>query len=739
MHKFPIRLPKYFLTAFLGLFFLGGRPVEFGQEAEFFHGFYIPRPLIRIGLGLNFSEVTIRASSGMKIFEVADSYELVADPADEVRIKTHKEKLTEKFSIRIAQFADKKEAESYSEKVRDKIQNRVTVEEDLESDLKSRVYIVKVGDFLTRGDALSFIKILNQAGIRDTWILREDITEQGARPLWIMIDDEFKPLTEMSVLYFIPGHAQSFLSLNGREYRGILILKATRKGMALINVLNVEDYLKGVVPQELAPDIFGEIEALKAQAVAARTYAVKNLGLYRDLGYDLDDTQKTQVYGGLSAEQPLSNRAVEETAGEAAFYKGDLINALYTSTCGGKTEKSENIFEGKPLPYLAGTECIYENRPEYVLERTPFFPPIFNGELNISREVAFLISLDVIPGQPRPEFFQEPVSFEEALAWIDQARELTGKKNGTFSPGPSPLNFLSLGRLLVQAFGWKDRVENLILKSEADFILREFPKLNQSDWSLMAYLVSEDIFPQDKHIADKDRAVTRGDLALTLSRIVRSGRDWLHRGIFKKLTKDGVWFLENGEEKALRLPPTVFLFRNQPEDRSPAERFTLQGGEEAAWLEQEGEVRCLEITFPPNTNVLDRGSRYHRWNQRISREDLEKKVNHYYPVGRLVDLDVRKRGESRRAIELQITGEESQVIVRGLKIRTVLGLRDTLFTVDREYNGQGGVSHFNFSGKGWGHGVGLCQVGAFGMAQQGADYLSILKKYYRGIRVEKLK
>jgi stage II sporulation protein D len=738
MHKFPIKLPRYFFIAFLVLFFLGGQPVEFGQEAAYFHGFYIPKPLVRIGLGLNFSDVTIRASSGMKIFEVADSYKLVADSADEVRVKGLREKLTEKFDIQIAQFGERKEAESYAEKVRNKIQNQVYVEADLETDLKSRVYAVKAGDFLTRQDALSFIKILNQAGIQDTWILREDITEQGTKMLWITVDNELKPLKETSILYFIPTSAQSFLSFNGRRYRGILILKSTRKGMVLINVLNLEDYLKGVVPQELAPDIFGEIEALKAQAVAARTYAAKNLGLYRDLGYDLDDTQKTQVYGGLSAEHPLSSRAVEETAGEVALYRGNLINALYTSTCGGKTEKSENIFEGTPLPYLVGTECIYEDRPEYVLERNSVFPPVFNGERNITREIAFLISLDVIPGRPGPEYFKEPASCEEALEWISRARELTGKKNEPVAAEPSPLNFLSLGRLLVQAFGWKDRVANLILKSEADFILQEFPKLNQSDWNLMAYLVLEEIFPQDKRIADKDRPATRSDVALALSRVVWSSRDWLRRGIFKKLTKDGAVFLEDGEEKTLRLSPAVFLLKNESEDRQPAERFTLQGGEEAAWMEQDGEVRWLEITFPPNTNVLDRSSRFYRWNQRISREEAEKKVNQYYPIGRLVDLDVLKRGESKRAIELRITGEEGQVVVRGLKIRNVLGLRDTLFIIEREYDAQGGVSHFDFSGKGWGHGVGLCQVGAFGMAQQGAGYKDILRKYYHGIRIEKI-
>ena len=738
MKKIPIRLPKYFFTAFLVLFFLGGKPVEFGQEAAFFHGFYIPKPLIRIGLATNLSDVTIRASAGMKIFEVSDSYKIVDESADEVRVKGQQEKLTERFVIQIAQFGEEKDADSFAAKVKEKIQVPVSVEEDLEAVPQGKVYTVKVGDFLTRGDALSFMKTLDRAGIRDTWILREDITMQESRPLWILVDNDLKPLTQISDLYFIPAQEPSYLTYNGRAYRGILVLKTTPKGMALINVLNLEDYLKGVVPQEMAPEIFSEPEALKAQAVAARTYAVKNLGLYRELGYDLCDTQKSQVYGGLSAERPLSNRAVEETAGEAVLYKGKLINALYTSTCGGRTERSENVFGGTPLPYLVGTECIYEKQPEYILERDPVFSPVYTAGRNISRDVSFLISLDVVPEGRGAEYFKEAATAEEARAWIAASQALTGKTNLTFSVDQSPLNFLALGRLLVQAFGWKDRVENLILKSEADFILHEFPKLNQSDWSLMAYLILDEIFPQDKRIADQDRVVTRADLAGALARIVWNSQEWRQRGTFKKLSDGGIEFQENGTDIKLALSPSVFLFRNQAEDGSPAERFILQGGEQAAWIEKDGEVRWLEVTFPPNTNVLDRSSRFHRWNQRIALDELEKKVNQYYPIGRLVDIEVRKRGDSRRVIELQITGEESQVVVRGLKIRAVLGLRDTLFTVDREYDGQAGVSHFNFSGKGWGHGVGMCQVGAYGMAQQGAGYKDILKKYYHGVRVEKI-
>lgn len=87
---------------------------------------------------------------------------------------------------------------------------------------------------------------------------------------------------------------------------------------------------------------------------------------------------------------------------------------------------------------------------------------------------------------------------------------------------------------------------------------------------------------------------------------------------------------------------------------------------------------------------------------------------------------------------MSVIGQEGQVRVAGLKIRQMLGLRDNLFVIDRLKNEDGRVSQFIFSGKGWGHGVGLCQVGAFRMAQKGAGYEGILKKYYRGIKIEKM-
>ncbi len=146
----------------------------------------------------------------------------------------------------------------------------------------------------------------------------------------------------------------SVLTIKGAHYRGVGEVRLNSRGsLAAINELPVEEYLLGVVPRELGPIAFPYLEALKAQAVAARTYALANLGKRRNDGYDLLPTVSDQVYGGMSAEHPLSSQAVQETAGIVATYDGRLISALYSSTSGGWTANSEDVFTTAE-PYLRG-------------------------------------------------------------------------------------------------------------------------------------------------------------------------------------------------------------------------------------------------------------------------------------------------------------------------------------------------------------------------------------------------
>jgi len=161
------------------------------------------------------------------------------------------------------------------------------------------------------------------------------------------------------------------LKRNGKPalYHGVL--EATPKNATafyLINVLDLQSYLKGVVPNEM-PVRFG-LEALKAQAVAARNYVLMpRTRAFKE--FDVDDSVASQVYFGASTESELSNKAVEETEGLVALYGWELILAQYSSTAGGYTESYENAFSDpktrefppKPKPYLKGRPDIYNVAP----------------------------------------------------------------------------------------------------------------------------------------------------------------------------------------------------------------------------------------------------------------------------------------------------------------------------------------------------------------------------------------
>jgi stage II sporulation protein D len=728
---------KYFIILVVSFFVLGGQPIEFGQENAFFHGFLIEAPIIRVGLGVNLSDIHVASSSGMKIYEINSNYKLIAEDAQEAWIKGRKEKLTEKYVIQVGQTKDWEEAEIFAQELRTKTEQKVYVSQDAEEALVE-TFKVKIGDFLSRGDALDFIVELNRMGIDDTWIMREEITEEESKPLWILVDEEIKSLHDETVLYFIPGNPQSYLSYNGRDYRGIFILQATKKGIVLVNVLNIEDYIKAVVPSELSPYNFHQIEAHKAQAVAARTYAFKNLGSNEEMGYDLNDTPNSQFYKGMNAEHPLSNEAVEETRGEVATYKGGLIDALYTSTCGGMTENVEDVFMGPALPYLRSTECVYDKQREWLIKSSHTPMPVYIEGKNITSAVASLISLDIIPPEEDPLYYRKEASFEEALSWIEQARNRLGKKDDGFSPQLTDLVYASFADLLIHGLGWQERVDKLLLESETNFILGNLEGPDGRSRDCVAYLVQAGIYPDVNQMNGMDMPLRRGEMALYLWRALKSYENLVHLGKFKELEAEKLFLESDQDDKELVLLPDFYLVKNHGGEKTFVSQISFLGGEQLRWIGEDSGIKLLEVVYPPHSNILDRDSAYHSWQVRRSKERLEKRINRYYPIGHLLDLVPLRRGKSNRVAELLIKGSETQAVVKGLRIRRVLGLRETLFVMEKEYGEDGELSQVIFTGRGWGHGVGLCQVGAYGMARAGADYTEILKKYYKGIKITKL-
>lgn len=150
-----------------------------------------------------------------------------------------------------------------------------------------------------------------------------------------------------------PSGKEAAFMVKGNRYRGQmkLIPSAWANGLTVVNVVSLDDYLKGVVPCEVVPT--WHMDALKAQAVAARTYAVYHKNSYRKGGYDVTDDTRSQVYRGVDAETAATTRAVMETAGEIITYGGKPIDAVFHSSGGGYTENSENVW-GTAVPYLKG-------------------------------------------------------------------------------------------------------------------------------------------------------------------------------------------------------------------------------------------------------------------------------------------------------------------------------------------------------------------------------------------------
>jgi len=149
------------------------------------------------------------------------------------------------------------------------------------------------------------------------------------------------------------GGGTNLVSLTGdaetRRYRGNMEFRVEDGKLAAVNELNIEDYLRGVVPAEIPAS--WPAEALKAQAVAARNYALQRAEVTRGRSYNVTSDQYSQVYKGYDAESPATNRAVEETRGVVMLDRGNLVTAFFHASSGGYTENSEDVWK-YPLPYI---------------------------------------------------------------------------------------------------------------------------------------------------------------------------------------------------------------------------------------------------------------------------------------------------------------------------------------------------------------------------------------------------
>jgi len=145
------------------------------------------------------------------------------------------------------------------------------------------------------------------------------------------------------------------VTVNGGAYPGMIRIEKNADKFLVINYLGLEDYLQGVVKNEMSSK--WPMEALKAQTVLARTYALKKIEQPRSEKYDLVATVEDQVYSGAAAQDPSTAQAIEATRGEVLYYNGVLAEVFYHSCCGGRTEAAEFVWNGHGTTYLQPVKC----------------------------------------------------------------------------------------------------------------------------------------------------------------------------------------------------------------------------------------------------------------------------------------------------------------------------------------------------------------------------------------------
>jgi stage II sporulation protein D len=539
----------------------------------------------------------------------------------------------------------------------------------------------------------------------------------------------------------VPADAADILDADARPYRGLLEVRPEEgETLTVVNVVNVEDYLRGVVPNELSPLAFPEIEALKAQAVAARTWVLSHRGDYAARGYDVCATPACQVYRGQSSEQPLTDEAVRETRGVIATWRGQPIHAYYTSTCGGHTEDGDNIFDD-PAPYLRGVVCLPERSASQRIHTKAAPLSRLPGPPGLARSLAVLEALGVVDSSAAdPARLRSVPTDPEVRRWTqDLLRGL--HRDGCTSPVTGALaRRASFVHFAVSSLCWQERARRLLGPGDADYLLQvaDADRLKgQDERNAMALLVHEGIVsPRPDNTLDPDGTVTRGEALQLLAGLAdEAGSPSWRSGQLTGL-EGGVLSVQQGESaESLPLDPAVRLFRSLEGVYAGTSDLALTLGQDVSYVVRDGRVVYLEV---PQTRLgasADRTSRYYRWETRLTPADVTRSLARYGSVGEVRDLVPRRLGVSGRVVALDVEGTKGDLLLTGLKVRWGLGLRENLFVIDRERDDAGDVEEFVITGRGWGHGVGLCQVGAFGMARAGSSYEEILHHYYTGIQL----
>jgi stage II sporulation protein D len=691
---------------------------------------WVATPSIRVGVAVGVPRTSVAADTGVVIWELGAGAQ-GADPAyvQRATFVTPEGPKPTPWRVQIASLSDPAAARSLAGRIREALDWEVTVTANPATQMQQ----VRVGKWRTLDEARAAVEQLARRGFPGGWPATQQEPDDTASVRLLETGRTYH------AALIVPASEGERLTIDGNAYRGLVEVRPDgASGVVAINIVNVEDYLRGVVPNELSPLAFPQIEALKAQAVAARTYALRNLGQYAARGFDLCATPACQVYKGLASEHPLTDRAVAETRGVVATYRGELINAMYTSTCGGHTEDAENIFTGPVAPYLRGVACSAERSQWRVIRATAAGAPAA-GPGVAPQDAALLLALGTL--RPREVAATAAPTAPEVSQWVTHLLG-TLSRTGCAAEAAGPLNrrekFFShlVGRLC-----WEERARRFLREGDLAYLLQVEDRAEfagDAERVAAALLIQEEIVvPDGNNRLRPQAAITRGEaLAILAQTARRAGAPGLVTAELADVGDGRLDVRQDGPLKTLTIEPTARLVRNVDGATALASELVMIAGEKVRLVEHDGRVSYIESLQSRDGAAADRTSQYYRWEVRLTPSDVARGIAKYGDIGTVRDLAARRHGVSGRVIELAVIGTKGELTLKGLEIRSALALRENLFVIEREMAADGSVRRFVIAGRGWGHGVGLCQVGASGLARAGSTYEEILRHYYTGIAIE---
>ena len=577
-------------------------------------------------------------------------------------------------------------------------------------DAGTDLYRVRSAAFATRAEAETHQGELRAEGL-EPWVVTEpsELREPGFR---ISYGDGVTtvPGRRLTIRHSGDGSVR----LESGRFRGRILLYLHDRGkLNVINELGLDDYLRGVVPLELGPVAYPSLEALKAQAVAARTYTVRNLGEFEEEGFDICATPRCQVFGGMDVEHPLSDRAVLETRGEVLSYRGELVAAACGPRCGGDTGEVEGGFPLRADAYLRGVPC-----PERGVE------PL-SGALERGTPLVGGLMGELLPSPAGPE----PAAAESRLRRLAELAGLPVSRGSLRS-----LDRSDVRRFIGSLFDLVLDARLFTTGAEAALLLDDPP----DDWSaddlaLAAYLDRTGLLsaPEEGVMSAEDVDEMLFQLSLYLG--VLEAREASY------MSRDGERVVVKGSDgiESLRPSPELATFHGGEYSQRAAPLVLRPGDLVTAYL-HDGLLVGLAQRVDGRAKEGSPEAKVRTWRRLHSDSHLRRVVAERYPEIDFGGFEVVERGVSGRVGKLRLVGRGGRaLLVEGLAIRWTLDLPDTLFTARRVERG-GHEAGWLFTGRGHGHGVGMCQLGAYGMGLRGSGYQEILGHYYSGVELVEL-